>query len=65
MSMVDATCPTCWAKPGDRCRTRRTKRVTDTHEARYWQRVRDIHVSLYGADHTCDQCAHAAKVGAA
>jgi hypothetical protein len=32
---LDYRCPTCSAQPGNRCRARRTGRVTDTHMPRW------------------------------
>jgi hypothetical protein len=32
---LDHACPTCHAKPGQRCRTTNTGRTTDTHNQRW------------------------------
>jgi hypothetical protein len=35
MNPLDHRCPTCGANPGHPCRTRRTGRVTGTHQPRW------------------------------
>lgn len=37
MNATDVACPKCGAGQGEKCRTLKTRRVTDTHEARYAQ----------------------------
>ena len=32
---LDVHCLTCGAKPGERCRTLKTRRITDIHAARW------------------------------
>jgi len=34
---LNVPCPTCGAEPGERCRTLKTRRTTDTHNARWNQ----------------------------
>lgn len=53
-AQYDVPCPVCLAKPKEPCRSRTTRRVTDTHYSRielaYAPRHRDSRVGEWGGD---------------
>ena len=51
---LDVPCPTCGAEPGKRCRTLKTGRTTDTHNARWNQQwPADLRIREFGGDDVC------------